>query len=67
MRAVIDKHKKWLFNLNRYHSPYLLNYLTTIPVIQLFHWTDGCIGLSDKDMDEVWAAVDPGTPIEIRP
>jgi murein L,D-transpeptidase YafK len=37
------------------------------PVIQLFHWTDGCIGLSDKDMDEVWTAVAPGTPIEIRP
>ena len=36
-------------------------------ITQLFDWTDGCIALSDKDMDEVWEAVDSGTPIEIRP
>ena len=35
--------------------------------VQLFSWTDGCIALSNKDMDQVWAAVIPGTPIEIRP
>ena len=34
---------------------------------QLFLWTNGCIALSNSDMDQVWAAVDPGTPIEIRP
>jgi murein L,D-transpeptidase YafK len=37
------------------------------PIVQLFSWTDGCIALSNSDMDRVWAAVDPGTPIEIRP
>lgn len=37
------------------------------PLVQLFSWTDGCIALSNRDMDRVWAAVDPGTPIEIRP
>ena len=37
------------------------------PVLQLFSWTDGCIALSNKNMDKVWAAVDAGTPIEIRP
>ena len=37
------------------------------PVVQLFSWTDGCIALSNRNMDQVWAAVDPGTPIEIRP
>lgn len=37
------------------------------PVAQFFSWTDGCVALSDKDMDKVWMAVDPGTPIEIRP
>ena len=37
------------------------------PVMQWFSWTDGCVALSDKDMDKVWLAVDPGTPIEIRP
>ena len=35
--------------------------------VQLFNWTDGCIALSDQDMDVVWDAVNPGTPIEIRP
>ncbi len=37
------------------------------PIVQLFSWTDGCIALSNSDMDKVWDAVDPGTPIEIRP
>jgi murein L,D-transpeptidase YafK len=37
------------------------------PVLQLFTWTDGCIALSDRHMEEVWQAVDVGTPIEIRP
>jgi murein L,D-transpeptidase YafK len=37
------------------------------PLVQLFPWTDGCVALSNENMDKVWAAVDPGTPIEIRP
>ena len=37
------------------------------PIIQLFNWTDGCVGLKNSDMDSVWDAVEPGTPIEIRP
>jgi murein L,D-transpeptidase YafK len=37
------------------------------PISQLFNWTDGCIALRNKDMDVVWEAVDPGTPIEITP
>lgn len=37
------------------------------PVLQNFLWTDGCIALSDKHMDQVWKAVNAGTPIEIRP
>ena len=32
-----------------------------------FNWTNGCIALSDRDMDTVWKAVEPGTPIEIKP
>jgi murein L,D-transpeptidase YafK len=36
-------------------------------IVQRFNWTNGCIALSDKDMDLVWNAVKPGTPIEIRP
>ena len=34
---------------------------------QLFNWTNGCIALNNRDMDFVWNAVKPGTPIEIRP
>jgi len=37
------------------------------PIVQLFSWTDGCIALSNKDMDQLWLTIDPGTPIEIRP
>ena len=36
-------------------------------IAQLFNWTNGCIALSNSDMDVVWHAVIPGTPIEIRP
>jgi murein L,D-transpeptidase YafK len=36
-------------------------------IVQRFNWTDGCIALSNRDMDIVWKAVKPGTPIEIRP
>ena len=36
-------------------------------LVQLFNWTDGCIALSNEDMDVVWEAVRPGTPIEIKP
>ncbi len=32
-----------------------------------FDWTEGCIALSNREMDEVWMAVDDGTPIEILP
>lgn len=32
-----------------------------------FNWTDGCIAVADHDMDEIWEAVDVGTPIEIQP
>jgi murein L,D-transpeptidase YafK len=37
------------------------------PSQQLGDWTDGCVALSNADMDEVWRAVANGTPIEIKP
>lgn len=37
------------------------------PLARFFNWTDGCIALSDSDMDEVWQSVRANTPIEIRP
>jgi murein L,D-transpeptidase YafK len=30
-------------------------------------WTDGCIALSNEEMEALWDAVPEGTPIEIRP
>jgi murein L,D-transpeptidase YafK len=38
-----------------------------VELAQLFNWTDGCIAVSDDDMDEIWDAVAVGTPIEILP
>jgi len=34
---------------------------------RLKDWTDGCIAVTDAEMDEIWKAVPNGTPIEIRP
>lgn len=30
-------------------------------------WTDGCIAVDNAAMDQIWTAVDDGTPIEILP
>lgn len=30
-------------------------------------WTEGCISVGNRAIEEIWAAVDDGTPIEIRP
>ena len=30
-------------------------------------WTDGCIAVTDSEMDEIWELVPVGTSIEIRP
>ena len=37
------------------------------PLTRKLDWTNGSIALSNRDMDKVWAAVDPGTPVEIKP
>lgn len=34
---------------------------------RLKDWTDGCIAVTNEEMDEIWIAVPDGTPIEIRP
>ncbi len=31
------------------------------------HWTDGCIALSNAEIEELWQTVPNGTPIAIRP
>ena len=34
---------------------------------RLKDWTDGCIAVTNEEMDEIWHAVPDGTPIEIKP
>ncbi len=34
---------------------------------RLKDWTDGCVAVTDEEIDEIWKAVPDGTPIEIRP
>jgi hypothetical protein len=34
---------------------------------RLKDWTDGCIAVTNAEIDEIWASVADGTPIEIRP
>ncbi|HEY3697731.1 MAG TPA: L,D-transpeptidase family protein [Spongiibacteraceae bacterium] len=36
-------------------------------IAQTFNWTSGCIAVTDDQMDEIWSAVDAGTPIRIQP
>jgi len=42
---------------------------TTLPasLIQTYNWTDGCIAVTNSAMDEIWQAVEVGTPIDIFP
>ena len=30
-------------------------------------WTDGCIAVTNSEVEEIWSMVEVGTPIEIRP
>jgi murein L,D-transpeptidase YafK len=34
---------------------------------RLKDWTDGCIAVTNEEIDEIWRAVPDGTPIEIKP
>lgn len=35
-------------------------------ITQRFNWTDGCIAVTNSEMDEIWRMVAVPTPIEIR-
>lgn len=37
------------------------------PLVQYFDWTNGCIAVTNSDMDTIWDIVSDGTPIEIEP
>jgi L,D-peptidoglycan transpeptidase YkuD (ErfK/YbiS/YcfS/YnhG family) len=30
-------------------------------------WTNGCVAVTNEEIDEIWKLVKDGTPIEIRP
>jgi murein L,D-transpeptidase YafK len=32
-----------------------------------FDWTEGCIALTNQEIEEIWSTVPVGTPINIRP
>jgi murein L,D-transpeptidase YafK len=33
----------------------------------LHDWTDGCVAVTNEEMDEMWKMLQIGTPIEIKP
>jgi murein L,D-transpeptidase YafK len=37
------------------------------PLHRICDWTDGCIAVTNSEIEELWRAVPNGTPIEIRP
>jgi murein L,D-transpeptidase YafK len=36
------------------------------PLHRMLDWTDGCIAVTNREIEEIWAMTDVGTPIEIR-
>ncbi|HSM11802.1 MAG TPA: L,D-transpeptidase family protein [Lysobacter sp.] len=36
-------------------------------IVKMLDWTDGSIALSNRDMDEFWEAIGPGTELWIEP
>ncbi|MFZ5957933.1 L,D-transpeptidase family protein [Pseudomonas knackmussii] len=34
---------------------------------RLYDWTNGCIAVSNSEMEEIWSLVPNGTPIDIQP
>jgi murein L,D-transpeptidase YafK len=38
-----------------------------VEIAQSFNWTNGCLALTNDQMDVLWASVEVGTPIKILP
>ena len=34
---------------------------------RLSDWTEGCIAVTDSEIEEIWKSVPDGTPVEVRP
>jgi len=39
----------------------------TDPIGYFKDWTDGCVSVGNIAIEKIWASVDDGTPVEIRP
>jgi murein L,D-transpeptidase YafK len=37
------------------------------PLHRTFNWTDGCIAVTNSEIQELWLRVPVGTPVEIKP
>jgi murein L,D-transpeptidase YafK len=37
------------------------------PLLRHVDWTDGCIAVTNPEIEEIWRAIPVGTPIEIKP
>ena len=37
------------------------------PLHRLVDWTDGCVAVTSREMDEIWESVPTGTPVLIEP
>jgi len=37
------------------------------PLHRMIDWTDGCMAVTDREIEEIYDAVPNGTPVEIRP
>lgn len=37
------------------------------PLHRKTDWTDGCIAVTDEEIEEIWCLVKIRTPVEIRP
>ena len=37
------------------------------PLHRQIDWTDGCVAVTNSEIDEIWPLVPVGTPVEIRP
>lgn len=46
---------------------WFLSWAGAVGLLDRGDWTDGCIGVTNSEVREIWANVRVGTPIEIRP
>ncbi len=67
-KSDLEEAKKWGVepgsNIEIHGLPQWLGWLG--PVQHWIDWTDGCITVSNSEIDEIWPLVKVGTPVEIR-